>query len=237
MNARKVVVPKGGFEKGVAKMKTHEIDDLLNDVSPSLIAEYEAKNLNGTTLRAVNEEYKIFCKKDGSFKLGLLIPTAMILLGVSLASALAFGPNNSAPALLLVVFLVVVWISYPASKQQEEHLATLASYEKFLGEFREAVRALSHSNGWVSYTEDWIHEALIYLASQLLDAERDFKQVRMRENVLTIVVVACGDNEMRRCKKFGKMLMAAEKFGLTFNKREIFAEAKARKVLDEAFMK
>ncbi len=209
------------------KKAKHNIDDLLKVVSPDILEAYQSRS--SLTLSEVNEEYKIFCRRNntGDLKLGILISAAIILFGFSFVTVLAFGPNNLSLALFLVVVLTVIWISFPISKQQEEHSVTLAGYEKFLVDFRQTLNELNPTLETVNYyTEESVREVLIHLMMRTILAERGFNDVCSRRHLFTTErIVSCGNEEIERRALYEKTKRATEKFGLAFSNREISSDA------------
>lgn len=214
-------------------MNKNGIDDLLQVVSPELIAGYVARNFTaGSSLHAVNEEYKVARQQNATDILNLqflVIWSAFV--GLILCTYLAFWADVpfdiafiSMVAITAPAFMYSVYPVWLESKDRE----TRYRCEPILRDFKQAVEALNMPlTRMEEYNEISVREILISLAVLLLRAETSFKQIRMKENIPTCNVISYGETEEAWRKHFEVALSAATKFGLVFNKADLFRSAKA----------
>lgn len=215
------------------------IDDLLQAVSPELVAGYEAKNLDGKTLRGVHEEYKVVSTKRGKMIMakpffGILLPFILVI------SLLVFGQimvtKGASPffafASPVIAFVAWMYFDYRALNTAWGYNKTIARSEEVFDAFWRAVKALDpkwHVGDVL--TEENARKTLIGYALRLLDAEVRTKETRMKERVSTWELRDSANWEDKSRDEFEKMLSTAEKFGLVYAKKdkdELFAEAQKR---------
>lgn len=212
-------------------MEAYEIDDLLKQVSPELLASYEKKNLAGATLMGVNEKHKLVSLKWGKLaRLWVKVIVCMLItvglsLGMTLAGMLPFSVFGTQTVVFaLILFLVIKHLT----KKVDGFKETLAWCRPILENFRKSVGGLDPT--WRSpddrYSETSVRETLIGFAVRLLDAESKFKKERMLEDAATYSVLHYGNWEVKCRDELKNMLRAVEEFGLTFNKADLFRDAK-----------
>jgi len=216
-------------------MEEYEIDDLLKQVSPELLAGYEKKNLTEGTLMGVNEKYKLAIKKNRNLSsswskrvlcIALLALTGTIVSIVSPYDSLQsyVGVGLVIGGILSSIFLLLG----PIEKNMGEFQDVRDRYEPILTNFRQSVEGLNPTwcGFYDKYDETSVRETLVGFTVRLLDAEIKFKRERMFEDAATFSVVHYGNWEVKCRDELENMLRAVEKFGLAFDKGDLFKDAK-----------
>lgn len=216
-------------------MDKNGIDDLLKVVSPELVTGYVARNFTaGSSLHAVNEEYKAASQRKGIdywFKLTMFSCLVGFVLGMYLLyrGLPTYIALLSLFAMTIPPFLCLTWVGRKFEKDRE----TRYRCEPILRDFNQAVEALRPVEDVLaaffyiahSYSESTVKHVLTVLAATLLDAEEKFKKERMREKASTDSVVASGLDELKRRKLYESTIKAAERFGIGFKEKELFRDA------------
>jgi len=225
-------------QKGTRKiidMKT-EIDDLLEVVSPVLVGNYERLNLpaGASSLMEVNEEYK-GANKDLSSIItkGQLLLLKVVVVGYILAAILSmFGIPVLTSFIPLVgsASAVAFWIDRVLSKKVQKAKEVLSRCRPILQDFREALDALGSPVGATNreYTEASVHSNFVTHAVTILDGEIKLDKIRLGAERRTSDLIHLANWIEKRQAKFRKASEGLKKFGLKFDKRELFAEAKKR---------
>lgn len=209
------------------------IDDLLVVVNLDLIERYEERNLQGKKLGELNKEYKLVTKeRDALWRKGL------ILSRLTMASVIAFlfltliDMWQTAFALAIISLLLFFWAIFN-SKQDKKSFERRKELYKVLVEFQQSVGALSPfvGNSPSKYSESVIRGLFDDVAALLLRANNECLKVRLDMTVPMSDVVKSGNWKQMCQDQFEKMIKAAPKFGITFNKAEkdaLFYKAKKR---------
>lgn len=219
-------------------MNKDEINDLLSSINPDLITGYETKNLDGKTLKSIIAEYDLQEAKVRKYrKLGLI----SILVTVTVPTLVFYSillKTESIEIALSVIFagFLLLWFCFlqPSIDKSWECSRKLHDCEKILEDFKQSVLALNPlTESAVNYDKESVRLSLVSLAGRKHDAEVRFQDACRRfVSAKEIVPVA---NSLIECdKQLEITLSAAEKFGLTFNTKELFAEARAIRILDKA---
>lgn len=212
-------------------MEKNGIDDLLKIVDPKLVTGYVARNFTaGSSLHAVNEEYKAVTQQTGmSFDDCLKLILFSLVIGFLLYFYLWYKGVPvyvSAIAMVVLVLPIELYLLFPVRWKFENDRAIRYRCEPILRDFRQAVEALNPHESTTGFREYYIRRNLIILAEIVLKAETSFKEVRMRENSPTDDVIFFGNQEVECRNQFEKALEVAMKFNLAFSNAELFSEAK-----------
>lgn len=212
-------------------MDENGIDDLLKVVSPGLIAGYEERNLNGKSLSKVNEEYKDVVQDGGmDFLDWAKLAVFSVLVGVILYFyfwAFTDVPRGTAFASMIIVAApAYFYFLFPARWKYKKDQEIRYKCESILSDFRQSVQALDVPlTRMEEYNEVSVREAIMILTLWLLHAESSFKQIRFMKNIPASAIISYGEAEVACRKHLETVLSAAKKFGLDFNKAEIFRAA------------
>lgn len=215
-------------------MDASEMGKILQSVSPSLAAGYEVRNLKGKSLRSVYEEYLDAVEKRKKISLPLICFFAFILSAIIAIIAVYLHFFLSAPVVLGMVFLMIgaSIAAYPVGSTINKlwkYNRIIAKCEEVFSEFEQSVKTLDPRMMTNRvYTEEFTRDILIVQAVRLLDAEKKFKEKRLDECERISSILEAGNWEVRCRDELEKLLKGAEKFGLSFNKKELFVEAKSR---------
>jgi len=222
------------------------IDDLLEIVSPSLLASYETINLNNgehgpmgpITLERTNEEYKNAVKDQHDWPkkfAKIYFPAMMIVLGLYFVGLYLWGLIASIPFVVVgapVMYLVFILMG----KENHKFDVAITKTTSILESFRRSIEALRNPNGatdW-EYTPASIRNNFFTHAVRILDGERKLDAIRMqKERLIFDLLHIC--KCLNGCQEeFETATREAKKFGLEFDNRELFAEAK--KHLDRQYV-
>lgn len=215
-------------------MNKSEAENLLNSVSWSLFAGYELKNLEGRTLRDIYEEYidAVAKRKKMSFLLYCSVVIGFILVCAVLVSCSIYFPEQTVlegVATILGGTALIYFITFFPHLKLWKYSYIIGKCEGVFNEFKYSVEALNPQGIMTSrvYTEASTYNTLAMSADRLLTAEKKFKERRLIESELIDSILDAGHEELRCRNELEKLLKAAEKFGLLFNKSELFREAEA----------
>ena len=214
---------------------TVAIDDLLKIVSPELLKGYETINLNngeqGTvTLKQTNEEYKKAMKSqhDIPFKQLWLLRFGLIAGLLLLVASVSYGQELLCIFVESVVAVVVsFWLGKSSNKKLRNARGTVDRTKTILEDFRRSVETLRNPNGATDreYTAKSVRDNFFTHAVRILDGEKklDIILKQKERRVFDLRHICNWTYEAQ--EKFEKATWAAEKFGLKFSRRELFAEA------------
>lgn len=211
-------------------MEAYEIDGLLKQVSPELLAGYEKKNLSGEALAVVNQEYKSAVRMHVKFD--YWVDRISMYAGFGMwIGMLTFFTGNAKISISVMfgsVFLMSFVIYGIVTKRDRKCREIRTRCESILANFRQSVKGLDPT--WCSpndrYNETSVRETLVGFAFKLLDAESKFKKERMLEDAATYSVLHYGNWEVKCRDELENRLRAVEKFGMTFNKADLFKDAR-----------
>lgn len=215
-------------------MNMHRIDDLLNGrVSDPLVEKYEKINLPaGTTLKAVNDEYKGMKDPCALVSLFLVLFAILGLVGFvsALILSLVFGKTlvgllTFSPAFVLMVLATC------SIKKMNNYVERFKILTSILMQFRKDVEVLDDHSGHTTweYDETCIRNCLITHAMEFLKAEQSFDKARLSSDRRTADILQCG-NWYKKCGDDFHDLsrMVTKRFGVEFSKSEIFGAAAKR---------
>ncbi len=225
-------------------MNTSQAEKLLQSVSPSLTAGYEMVNLHGRTLCSIYKEYidVVLKRKKISFYLPLFLIISLVVVGVGAACYFTTFPETKPLEAIMIIAVIgavcIYLLIYPLQTRLWKYNDIINKSDNIFNKFEQSVKGLDPYFVMTNriYTAEYTHEFLVDLAVRWLGAEKKFKVKRLKENELTLSILEAGNREEKCRKEFEKLLENAEKFGLVFNKTELFASARARSILDETMM-
>lgn len=213
-------------------MDKNGIDNLLQIVSPELLAGYEAKNLDGKTLRGVYEEYKVVSAKRKKIIIAKFGAGLSILWIFVIAFLAVFMPYKGVSLTLTGMTVVVAFSAWTFLLGRSLNTAwgynrTIAQCEEVLESFRQSVEALDSRWEMASfgYTPSNIKKWLVGHAMRLINAEKQFLEARFDKSVPAEYAFHFYSTEVNSRGLFEKALTAAEKFGLTFKNPDLFRDA------------
>lgn len=204
-------------------------------MDPKLVAAYEANNLGGTTLLT-----EIAALERAEQELGRAqtranrFLVALILFVVGFLGALPFVKTIEAGigkwglvAIMAVLALTLFGVAYYLAHEQSKKLAIREAPYPIPHVFLDVAANLLDNGALVvqRYDELAVHRILVVAAQRLLYAEQDFQRERMNPKARTSVIVRLGTWEEHCRAKLGRALEAAEKFGITPDKAQLFEEA------------
>lgn len=206
------------------------MNDLLARVSPALLAGYEAKNLpEGRTLKGVNEEQRMLGRKGLTslfFAFSWLV-VGFVLFSVLLDQSVGARPitekEHLAITALRAIALGAPFFFFLSRVFRWDNLQTENGL--ILKAFREAVEQLRPVGTFETYTESSVRGVLVLLAIKLLGAEEATMEIRRDEKIATEWLARYCSFELQHREEFEQMLKTAEKFGLTFDKADLFKAA------------
>ena len=221
------------------KLTEHLIDDLLKEVDSALIASYERFVMATDevvkkstqpffTLQSVNETVKeLKAGMTRRVKKVKRFVIAILLIAFSCGGALMMYNKDlfvCVPAITVITFLIYM---IPKHTRLDRDFEELEFAERILEEFRESVRLLNPTGRTMrSYNEMSVREEALCLAFQILDAEMRLDIVRRQDRLdLSSITHLAQYILKQRDKLEGLLEIAEDRFGLSFNKRGIFAEA------------
>lgn len=215
-------------------MDKNGITAALRIVRPELVVGYQAKNLEGKSLSAANEECKIYHhKKKHLYRKGIILSGfayfcmfAILVLGFTIPEIERFTHG-----LLGIIVLIVIWLGI-LMHRDTVLTEKIDVHEQTFADFIRSVKKMDHSWPWRdSISEDTVRTILGNLAYRLLEAEIALKNLLLHGNPTTEALLLYCNSEVECRASFEKMLGVAEKFGQTFSKAEkdkLFSEAKKR---------
>lgn len=210
-------------------MKNYSIDDLLKNVSPSLIAGYEKQNK--VKLADTNEEYKKVSHKDPCAIITTWLKVLGVVMVIVIIIDLIINFRFNRPVLGNVV-LVAICVSFPlyfrfvVGKRVLKIKETLSKCEPILEAFRTAVEGFDHIGRIREYTEIIVRDELVYCAVQILEAEIKFDAIRLQKERRTFDILHLG-NWLEECHgKFDNTAKQARQFGMEFSNSDVFTDAR-----------
>ncbi len=210
-------------------MKNHNIDDLLESVSPSLIAGYEKQNK--VELANTNEEYKRVSDKD-PYAIIMTCMKVMLVAGiVALISSLIINIHYNRPYLSLVVMAAIMfpflaYFKFVVGKKVLRIKEITERCTPILEGFRDAVEGLYPSGRSHEYNEEDTHDELVFCAVQILDAEIKFDAVRVKTERMLHDIIHLGNFIKKWSGKLDETIRHNRKFGIEAKRAELFAEAR-----------
>jgi hypothetical protein len=214
-----------------AKNDSSEFDGVLASVSPELVRNYESMNLPvGTTLAQVNEEYKKTDKDPWAQSQFFVIVFMIVMFAVSALSGYFISKRLFLGGLLLYLFSGVLgcwWLLIPERRKALRAVENIHRLKQILMTFRESVKLLNQTGRTMRMvSKDAVRGELVCIAVWILDAEKKFDQVRMDERRDIFQIMHLGNYIQTNQEKLRETLEGAKRFGLEFNKTEIFADAR-----------
>lgn len=226
------------IDRKFLKMNIASIEVLLRVVHHSLVKKYEEnvlqRNDEMRTISQICEE----CKKVSSEQKNLLmwrnringIASLVVAALVIYTATLTFGTITIVllNLILLVMILAFVFITFGARKSRK-YDETQLKLEPCLEQFREAVHALIPQEvGLGVYSETAIRKGLQMLALEVVAAEKVLDDVRLEKVRLFTAIKFYCDRVEKGQNQLNSAIAAAEKFGVTVNKAELFKAAEKR---------
>lgn len=216
-------------------MNKNGIDDVLPLVSEELVAGYQAKNLDGKTLREVNDEYKAVVQSKGmdfvdGWKLAMFSCAVGMILYLYLIFMKDIPSHIAILAMLAIIVPAYLYNLFPARWRFMKDRETLGWCAPILCEFRQAVKALNPLDlGEPSlYTSDFVWHTLLLLKVQVLAANNTFVSACKAEKPSKSTInkiIGWGEH----CGTlFDSVFDASEKFGLDFDKGSLYRAAKEK---------
>lgn len=216
------------------KTKTDEIDDLLKVVSPELIAGWEAKNLDGKTLKEVNELYLSSSKDSMTIFRNVMILGMFVAVSSSVAFIISLTVYLGEAtwymqfAPFVAIFVIFIWYVFYISKKETTKAENASKCRVILDDFRNAVEALSplETNSQViEHTPDSVWGTLFSFAIQKIEAKNSFFKACKEENPSQDRIQKAIDREKDCLRLFNIVFARSEKFNLNFSKSRIFKAA------------
>ena len=213
------------------KEVVNEFDELLAEVSPELVANYERINLlAGTTLAKTNQLYK---GENKEFSLTMIKGMSLILLfganGITwtLMAMLIFlvpFPICLAPIGVIMVPLLMMGRLW---KMTDEVKLKFAGYAKTLSDFRDATDNLSPYGDFLgAFSGVNIRKVFASYAQGILRTEAEFDIVRRFSKREEEQISDLLEQLKSRRGRLSVAIAKAKKFGLEFTPTELYAEAK-----------
>lgn len=204
-------------------MDKNGIDDLLKVVSPELIKGYEAKNLDGKTLKEVNDEYELAGKRVDNIPRYTILAYIFTLLMIPGARLLESG---LIPVVLIV--FVMLLIAHFSDKRISKFLRVVRINRLVLDTFQQSVDELNQlgvNKEMPVSTSDSVWASLFFLAIRVLEAKSEFLAECKSENprMEHVQKIIAWEQDCRR--RFNLVFVATTKFGLNFSKERIYKAA------------
>lgn len=208
-----------------------EIDELLEALSPLLIQGYEKTVMSeGTTLKNVNDEYKkVFTRQEKVSRAKNITSKAV---SITIWLCIFSTALKSMPIMIGfgVVFLLIglVWIVF--SNWEYRLNSTISKHGSKLQNFRWKLESLwgNEKCPYLPFSEEDIRRILVYdRVKTILLNEHDCNSVRHSMELCAEGLYFSAGNVLESRRKLEEMLMAAESFGLKFERRQLFEEAEA----------
>ncbi len=208
-----------------------EIGPMLNSLDPELIKNYENRNYKGCpSLEDLKQKYYTYILTDKRVtqKIGvcLIVMTVSVLVGIPLALIISkqflLIPLVTTLGLLsFTVSYVIVTNSYK-KKFVERYLHAVK-------EFCEAAEAIQISRYRTRIvTKETVEAELVGRAFSILDQEEKFDIMCNSGHSYVREILDHGHKILEHEEKLHRALESAAKFGLVFEKRELFNKAQAR---------
>ncbi|MFA6408099.1 MAG: hypothetical protein WCW36_01305 [Candidatus Paceibacterota bacterium] len=206
------------------------IEEILRAMGPSLREGFEKKFEDlreGGIMACLREAETISREQKCIFR------SQMVFAALGLMSCLdgaVFGVDISSKAgltLLCLILFIIGMISVLERKVEKCSRTRGKKYISYvLASFQDAVDGLDPLGiGMCVYTPDSVRRMLMMLADRLERAEREFIGECVSLSRSTSAVINYGKYEQTCRAQFEGALMAAEKFGLNFDRRELFLAA------------
>ncbi len=227
-------------------MNIASIEVLLRVVHHSLVKKYEENVLQRNdemstisqidemrTISQICEEYKKITKsreqvdsKHRNLNLGMLIGLCILIFATSLAKGMLIIPFGAVAVILWALLLSRIYFGSNKKAKIDAKLTELGSY---LEQFREAVHALIPQEvGLGVYSETTIRKGLQMLALEVVAAEKGLDDVRLEKVRLFTEIKFYCDRIEEGQNRLNSAIAAAEEFGVTVNKAELFKAAEQR---------
>ncbi|MEI6528110.1 MAG: hypothetical protein WCO10_00360 [bacterium] len=210
-------------------------DEMIESVSPVLIEGYERTSLiEGRTLMGCNEDLKRNNVRSRFWdKLLPKVAVGSIIILPLVYYMITYDwhniPDTRYAVLILcplVIFtaLLLFLMSYVDGKKLEILCAINNSVEA-LDRFGRMLGLFPHPPG-VLLCESLIYRELVFIASEIVNGELKFEALRLDRSCGDETVVQVGLEIQRRRQTLENKLKAAASFGLKYDRKKIFAEAK-----------
>jgi len=207
------------------------IDDILKKIDPQLVANYERNVLpQGSSLIKMSKIYKD-TDTEKSRKITFRSILFVVILGALMLFFSGITNNNgqiiptfayAGITLIVISFPFAFFCEWKINKKQRK----IDDLYEVLMAFRDSVIKLNPSGDIsLEYSEDTVRKESVFIAFSKICAENGFDKacsggLNNKENIMSL-----GYQIDSRGREFDSLLVEAKKFGLAFNRRDIFKEA------------
>lgn len=208
---------------------------LLRTASPQLIERYN--KVHSLSIADIEEVYRrseelcnfsnIFRKYRSSI---LIVLTALIFIIIFVCMMTKSNLVSGLSILMAVIFSLIFWF-HLSSKESIEAINIKKRYSSVLEKFRDSVEGL-FPYGCDAMNAEGAYRQLIICAVQILDAEKKFDTIRRHEGRMLDQILLIGRHLEKSYAVLGGTLDCNRDFGLEYDRRHLFAEARAI-VLDQ----
>lgn len=203
--------------------------NVLESVHPELVRKYEEHNLKGTTLESVYQATKLHEEtEDGfmwfRFKWVLLLVGVAVLGLVIVVKYLTWMPWWAPQVPMVVVGILAIYSTIRKGRQLKKSAAQNVAHKHILEAFAATVDKLNPTGrGIEMHTGTTVRDILCHIALRIVRAEQDLDTVRLGETRDLHSMLDHINFILLQKKNLDVTLTAAEKFGLVFKKKELFA--------------
>lgn len=215
-------------------MNKNGIDDLLKVVSPGLISGYEKKNLEGKTLKTINEEYRNACLEESAFLARFLfIVFLFCVITLILWLTMTFFEVNLGDFTIISVSLTLTCsfmtgIGFIGNRMRNAQYL-IADSEIILCDFKQSVEALNPFEvKFHAYTSDSVWGTLFLLVIKVFEAKLEFIKACRQENPSMSEIKTIIELEQHYRARFNSMFDASDKFGFGFSKDRLYRSAQEK---------
>jgi hypothetical protein len=210
--------------------RNYEIDDLLEKISPELIARYEQVTLGGESLKNIHKKYEEVLSQKCKYNSAATFFQSVFILVLAAGLIFLRYPWVFAVAAIASFACGVYCIS------RVKYLAELSlACEQRLEDFIDASQGLKHPIIQVEegYSEANVKHNLVCHAYQILVAEKRLDRVRLQKERRLLDLLGCASLLSNCQHAFSIAMRRVEKFGLKFDREELFAWANKIVQMDE----